>query len=399
MEIFSGSAAPAPPIPPRLRVRSIYTVGTVPTISYNPSWEGWREKEHTEINELKDQIDALESDGTWELRKKLANQYELVHTHEDRYMPISLAIVKPLSRSYFKMIEILFITRFFTRYAKVRSFRTAHVCEGPGGFIQAFTERCEQERVKVDLSLAMSLRPVHVQIPGWTRAIPFLKKNQQVRILYGADNTGDIYNLDNQVEFAATCGPQKVHLFTADGGFDFKMDYVRQEQSVFRLVVSSFAMGFQTLAVGGMIVIKVFDTFANPTIELLAFVSGYFKEWTLYKPAMSRPCNSERYYIGIGFKGVTQDTLDLFTALQKDLSTRDISNLESLFSVHLPMVERVAEFQQEIEAIQVQTIKKALTLDIKEYAPFWRESYIRSEEWCKYFTVKWRKIVVQTPEV
>ena len=63
------------------------------------------------------------------------------------------------------------------------------------------------------------------------------------------------------------------------------------------------------------------------------------------------------------------------------------------------MVERVAEFQQEIEAIQVQTIKKALTLDIKEYAPFWRESYIRSEEWCKYFNVKWRKIVVQTPEV
>jgi hypothetical protein len=71
---------------------------------YKPSWTGWKEEPHVELNDLKRQIDVLEEDGTWEFRKKLANPYELVYTHEDRNMPICLAKAKPLSRSYFKII-------------------------------------------------------------------------------------------------------------------------------------------------------------------------------------------------------------------------------------------------------------------------------------------------------
>ena len=58
---------------------------------YKPSWAGWKEEPHTELNDLKRQIDVLEENGTWEFRKKLANPYELVYTHEDRNMPICLA--------------------------------------------------------------------------------------------------------------------------------------------------------------------------------------------------------------------------------------------------------------------------------------------------------------------
>jgi len=40
---------------------------------YTPSWEGWKQMDHAELNALKENIDQYEQDGTWEMRKKLAN--------------------------------------------------------------------------------------------------------------------------------------------------------------------------------------------------------------------------------------------------------------------------------------------------------------------------------------
>ena len=378
--------------PPWECVNWIVEPNIQPIYEYKPSWEGWKEQIHSELNELKTQIDALEANGSWEIRKKLANPYELVYTQEDRNMPICLAKAKPLSRSYFKMIEILSITHFFTRFQKAGSIRSAHVCEGPGGFIQALSERCLQEHITIELSLAMSLRPIHVQIPGWKRAIPFLKKNPQVKILYGIDDTGDIYNLENQAVLASAAGTKKVHLFTADGGFDFKMDYMRQEQIAFRLIVASFATGFQLLANGGVIVVKLFDVFSTATNELICFVGSFFKEWTLYKPAMSRPCNSERYFIGVGFRGYTDTAASVFISLQKDLVSKNIKNLESLFTLENQLCfESINRFQKELETIQINTIQKAISLTMEDRWRYWRESYLICEEWCKYFKIRWKE--------
>ena len=377
------------PNPPWEGVKWILEPPVQPVFEYKPSWEGWKEETHSELNELKTQIDALEANGSWEIRKKLANPYELVYTHEDRNMPICLAKAKPLSRSYFKMIEILSITNFFTRFQKAGPIRSAHVCEGPGGFIQALSERCQQEHVTLELSLAMSLRPIHVQIPGWKRAIPFLKKNPQVKILYGIDDTGDIYNLENQAVLARAAGAKKVHLFTADGGFDFKMDYMHQEQIAFRLIVASFATGFQLLANGGVIVVKLFDVFSMATTELICFVGSFFKEWTLYKPAMSRPCNSERYFIGVGFRGCAD--MSVFVSLQTDLVSKNIKNLESLFTLETPLCnESIKLFQKEMETIQIKTIQTAILLNMEDRWTYWRESYRICENWCKYFKIRWK---------
>ena len=60
------------------------------------------------------------------------------------------------------------------------------------------------------------------------------------------------------------------------------MDYMRQEQIAFRLIVASFATGFQLLANGGVIVVKLFDVFSTATNELICFVGSFFKEWTLF---------------------------------------------------------------------------------------------------------------------
>jgi 23S rRNA U2552 (ribose-2'-O)-methylase RlmE/FtsJ len=365
---------------------------------YAPSWEGWEEKEHDTLTSLKAKIDALEEDGSWELRKKLANPYELVHTYDEKKMPICLAIPKPLSRSYFKMIEMLSVIKFFKKFHKVPYLRSAHVCEGPGGFIQAFVEEAQNHRKKVDICLAMTLRPHQSQIPGWKRANNFLKRNPQVIITYGADDTGDIYNLENQASFVNQLGPKKAHLFTADGGFDFKMDYKRQEQIAFRLIVASFAMAFESLAIHGVCVIKLFDTFGRTTQEFLAFVSCCFKEWTLYKPAMSRPCNSERYFIGTGFRGSNPQTKVFFSSLQKDLSNHNISDLESLFKQHTygDILKGIEKIQKKLEEHQVLTLTKAIEANLEDAWKHWKVSYLCSDVWCNTFNVPMRKVVDQS---
>jgi 23S rRNA U2552 (ribose-2'-O)-methylase RlmE/FtsJ len=361
---------------------------------YSPSWEGWKEIEHTELNTLKEKIDQLEVDGTWEFRKKLANPFELVHTHEEKNVPVSLTFVKPLSRSYFKMIEMLTISNFFHKMNKQKILCSAHVCEGPGGFIQGFIDLCEKDRKRIAGCLAMTLRPTQSQVPGWKRAAQFLKKNPTVKITYGADSTGDIYVLENQKKFVEEL-PMKAHLFTADGGFDFKQDYIHQELTAFRLIVSSFSVGFQSLANGGFCIIKLFDTFGNPMQEFIGYMSCFFKEWCLYKPAMSRPCNSERYFIGSGFRGTNDDVQKFFQQLEVDLREKDVHNLESLFQTHSlgPAIEYIQRYQKEFEREQIQTLQKAIEIDVKVPWEFWHKSYRSSERWCKRFQMPMKPIL------
>lgn len=365
--------------------------------SYKPQWEGWKQDEHDELTNYKNQIDELEAKGIWEKRKKIVNPFELVYTQEDQQMPICLAKAKPLSRSYFKMIEMLRVSDFYKAHTK--RIRSAHACEGPGGFIQALAELSGYERTPLLSALAMTLRPTHSYIPGWRRAVPFLQKNKQVKIIYGVDNTGDIYNLENQANFVENLEDNKlVQIFTADGGFDYHNNYTDQEQTTFRLILASFVLGFKTLDVGGYIMIKLFDVFGEPTKELLYLASTLFRDWTLYKPAMSRPCNSERYFIGRGFKGYPVHLRELLEELQKDLATHSSADLTTFVSNGLPdfFMEHIKKFQVAGQTLQVKTIKEALALT-EESDPhlIWKETYYNAQDWCIQFKVPYRDILLK----
>ena len=80
---------------------------------------------------MKERIGKVDSENKWELAKKMVNPYELVYTHNDERLPPSLSIVQPLSRSYFKMVELLDVLDFFQGVGSTK-IKTAHVAEGPG---------------------------------------------------------------------------------------------------------------------------------------------------------------------------------------------------------------------------------------------------------------------------
>lgn len=276
----------------------------------------WTETDQTALKAAKEWISPLEASHRWELLKKMVNPYEMVFTQDDPAFHPSLSLIKPLSRSYFKLIEMMDVLQFFEGLPKqTQNLRSAHIAEGPGGFIQAFITVAERMRKRVTSATAMTLKPTDTYVPGWRRAANFLHHHREVRLHYGVDGTGDIYQQGNQDSFVKAVAPG-VHFFTADGGFDFSVNYAIQEQRVFHLLTCSATIGLRSLLQGGAMVLKLFDVFSESTKLLVLILGRCFTHWTLYKPALSRPCNSERYFLGRGFKGVSPAFLALLLEFQ-----------------------------------------------------------------------------------
>ena len=87
------------------------------------------------LNNVKKQID--ENSDNWDFIKKYTNPFEFIHT----IIPgnkTSVSKLKPLSRSFYKMIEISNILNIFDNYQHT-NINTFHLAEGPGGFIEATT--------------------------------------------------------------------------------------------------------------------------------------------------------------------------------------------------------------------------------------------------------------------
>ena len=160
------------------------------TIQHEPTVE--ESHLHMYRNRIYDYEQQLTNGKNWEYYKKIVNPYELVYTQRKyENFPDSICFLKPLSRSYFKMIEMLDLLDFFQRFPE-EPIRTAHVCEGPGGFIEALFDEASKKKRKIQTSMAMTLKSKQSNIPGWKRAAHFLQKNKNVHILFGEDETGDI---------------------------------------------------------------------------------------------------------------------------------------------------------------------------------------------------------------
>jgi 23S rRNA U2552 (ribose-2'-O)-methylase RlmE/FtsJ len=345
--------------------------------------KGWIEQSHSLLLTKKAKIEKMNSIDEWELRKKIINPYEAVYSNADESFP-SVAKAEPLSRSYFKMVEMLDVCGFWELVP--HKFQTAHVCEGPGGFIQCVIEKAKQKKLDITNVSAMTLKPTKTNIPGWRRSIGFLRKHPEIHLEGGADGTGNILMQANQKFFCKKANGS--FLFTADGGFDFSVDYEKQEQMSFLLIIASFLLGFRSLCTEGIMIIKMFDIYSPATQDLILGSSSLFREFMLYKPATSRPCNSERYFIGVGFKG-------------ENASRTWIQHLQTAFEQHQqsPLTRLVKTIwpdkvigllQEQIkwqENLQMESIETALQLQKKDIPKWIAHNIEESSKWCSIFQV------------
>jgi 23S rRNA U2552 (ribose-2'-O)-methylase RlmE/FtsJ len=338
-----------------------------------------------EINTLKHKIETSFNDSfDWDSWKKLGNPYEFIYTpSKDKYPLPSISIQNPLSRSYFKLWEIFKI--FEVKFPQ--SIRTAHICEGPGGFIQCIYDWAAKHNNHIQGTTAMTLRPDNASIPGWKRAANFLKKHPNINIEYGPNRDGNIMNPENQSYFIEKA--RSSHIFTADGGFDFSEEYEKQEINMFPLILNSVIMAISVLAQDGLCVIKIFDMHYQITKDLISLLASQFKSWSIYKPATSRPCNSERYFIGMGFRGRNNSVIMALRKLRGEYDESLVSFLEPEFSNKF-----INSFETQNKPIlerQQMAINHTLNIANKyKYEEYYKEALINrksSENWCKRFGV------------
>lgn len=251
---------------------------------------------HCMITTYKNKITPYYNNRTWDKYKKLSNEFELIFTTPNTKSNVSL--YNPVSRSFFKMWEILydFKTDSLKSMLKPEGIRCLFLAEGPGGFLEAVMKFRNNNN---DHYYGMTLRPGNKSIPEWK-----LRKFDMslISTLYGADNTGNLYNLENTHYLENTLGANSMELVTADGGFDFSSDFNNQEDLSMKLIRCETYCALHMLQDGGSYILKIYDMFNHQTISLMSLLKHCFKSIHIIKPLTSRPANSEKYLMCCGYK-------------------------------------------------------------------------------------------------
>lgn len=304
------------------------------------------------LQEIKHKIHEHERD--WDIYKKYTNPYEYINTTCNQYS-LCVSKYKPLSRSFFKMIEIIYTFELINQSESIKTF---HLAEGPGGFIEAAVKYRENSQ---DYYYGMTLMDTNndPNVPSWKKSELFLKQNKNVNIEVGASNTGDLLLIEN-FDFIVEKHSNSMELVTADGGFDFSMDFNNQENTIFKLLMAQtcFAMACQKL--DGAFVLKIFDCFYQNTIDLMYLLSSCYKKVYITKPQTSRYANSEKYIVCKGFHGNIE-----VSRLRKLLS--DVlagNNITRIFSIELPnlFINKMEEYNSIFGQQQLENINSTLRM-------------------------------------
>jgi 23S rRNA U2552 (ribose-2'-O)-methylase RlmE/FtsJ len=294
----------------------------------------------------------------WDIIKKITNPYEYIHSCVPNYK-LSLCKYKPLSRAFFKMIEIVDTFSFLTEKTKIKSF---HLAEGPGGFIEAFNY---VRHNKEDLYYGMTLISDDMNIPSWKRASQLLHNNSNIIIESGASKTGDLFLKENLI-YCYKKYSNSMDYITGDGGFDFSNDFNNQEDISFKLIVSQIFFALIMQKTGGNFILKMFDIFKYKTLEIIYLLCNLYENVYIFKPNTSRVANSEKYVICINYKNnnkkIITNIIENF-----DLIINNVDTISSLFNQQLN--KHFLTKIQEINAIygeqQLENISSTLNL-IKE---------------------------------
>ena len=343
----------------------------------------------TKMASIKEEIDTKDI-KEWDNVKKLTNDYELIYLSSRSRENESISCIKPLSRSYFKMIEILQECSIPLE----NNMKCGHLAEGPGGFIQATVDILKQKDYKYECH-GITLRSTEKDIPGWSKAKRFIRTSN-VKIHYGIDNTGNLYNCNNILRYADTVGHNSCSLVTADGGFDFSSDFNKQEEMSYKLLLCESVANLLIQKIDGTFVIKFFDIFTKLSLQLIYLVGMYYSKVTIVKPKTSRMANSEKYIVFKGYKGCPSSDIDILLDIIKNQTDYNklsfFQDFETLPFMDL-YIDKIADYNRRFTEGQIRSIKKTLDLlNNKEELDFALNTSVdyqvsKALEWCKEYSV------------
>jgi 23S rRNA U2552 (ribose-2'-O)-methylase RlmE/FtsJ len=353
------------------------------------------------LSEIKEKITTREKE--WDIFKKYTNIYEYIHTCIP-FKKKAVSKIKPLSRSYFKMMELSISFQLIPPNTAI-PLRTFHLAEGPGGFIEAVAHLRKNPADQYYGMTIMDDTGSNTNIPAWKKSEYFLRTNPQVHIETGSDGTGNILSIDNYHHCRARYG-SSMHMITADGGFDFSVDFNNQELAISKLLFAQTCFALSMQKKNGHFILKLFDCFHACTIDLLYLLSSFYQTVYITKPQTSRTGNSEKYLVCKHFLFENDESFYpyLRDAFYHAIHLNPESVCKRWISVPIPMyfLYRIEECNSIFGQQQIENIHHTLSLIGKNIKSDKIEHLIKTNihkciQWCIRFNVAYNNVT--TPNI
>ena len=295
------------------------------------------------LNITKHNISKCSSE--WDTFKKYTNPYEFIHTTLP-YTNTSISKYKPISRAFFKITEIYNAFNLINYDFPIKTF---HLAEGPGGFIEA---TAKMRNNKKDTYVGMTLlNKQDNNIPGWKKSEKFLRKYENVRLEYGITKDGDLCN-ENNYKYCCEKYKNNQEVITADGGFDFSIDFNNQERMAVKLIFVQVAYAIAMQKFNGSFILKMYDLFLKSSIDIIHLLCIFYNNVYITKPNTSRYANSEKYIVCTKFR--FKDTSFITNKLHdiiKVLNNIDINRYKITNILNIPLSLYLKNQLEEINSI------------------------------------------------
>jgi len=313
------------------------------------------------FNKTKKQIDN--NIEQWDYYKKLTNPYEFIHTPPFYNSQLAVSNYNAISRSFYKLIEM---TNNFNLLAPFRnkSINTFHLAEGPGGFIEAMIhQRKNSSFFAHDKYHGITLQSKNRNIPKWQKLMNKFKNTKaNITIENGKSGDGDLLKEDNFI-YCFDKYKNSMDFLTGDGGFDFSLNYEDQEIMSLKLIYAQIMYAIIMQKQGGCFILKIFDIFYKPSLELIYVLNCFYKSVRICKPKTSRFANSEKYIICQDF--IFEDTNNYFPCFLQNLKDfRKKGVIKSVLSIDLPLcfIQNIEEISAILGKKQIQIIQSTIML-------------------------------------
>jgi len=298
------------------------------------------------------------------------------------------------------MVEMVHTFRMYFR-DPIRSF---HLAEGPGGFIEAMVFLRNEPR---DRYIGMTLQDSgrnDPNIPGWKKSEGFMKTHPNVSLENGADQTGNLLSVEN-FEYVVAKYSGQMEMVTADGGFDFSMDFNQQEQMIGKLLFAQMAFALCLNKYRGHFVLKIFDCFMPHTVDIIYILSSFYEKVFIIKPHTSRYANSERYIVCLGFlydtsAGFYPFLLDCFHKMMECEGDNESDNPFRFLNVDISQIfgKKIEEYNAIFGQKQIQNIMYTLSLienkgKAEKIETLIQTNIQKSADWCNRFQVPFHSMI------
>lgn len=195
------------------------------------------------------------------------------------------------SRAYFKWAEM---SSLLLHASPLQGRRVLHLCEAPGGFVQASCDLGFEEWRAHSLQGPDAIR---------FRALP---PSGGRRLMCPAN--GDLL-ADDAFDFLCNLA-DRFDVVTADGSCEFESEHARAEECNFALCLREALVARRVLRPGGDFVLKLFDVALESTWGLVQLLTDWFTEVRLCKPSTSRASNGEVYLVCTRLRALDADRAD-----------------------------------------------------------------------------------------